>query len=129
MMGAQSVARSFESTTIQPSTEVLIGIGLWHALLGFVLVVGVFWLMEWRISGALIAGLVSIIMVVMVKAWLGPVLFDLTVQQRTTMLQIAIGCSFGGATLASIVFVPNLEKYSTQNDQGESEHSLTDIER
>lgn len=81
-----------------------------HAMIGAALMLGVFWLVEYQLRIALVAGVAAAIAILLVEGWLGPWMFNVTSGQKRLLIQLAAGGGLAGATIVGTVFTPNLSE-------------------
>lgn len=81
-----------------------------HALIGAALMLGVFWLVEYQLRIALVAGVVAAVGILLAEGWVGPRMFNITATQMRLLIQLAAGGGLTGATIVGTVFTPNVSE-------------------
>lgn len=89
----------------RPLLVFIIGV---HLILGATLMFGVFWLAEYQLRVALAAGIATVGVILAVEGWLGPRVFNITLDQTRLLIQFAAGGGIAGATIVGIIFTPNV---------------------
>jgi len=96
--------------TLEPTTIVIASIALWHLIIGATLVIGIYWLMEYRLQASFLFGIVAITVLLLVESTLGEIIFDLTYPELRMFVQLAIASTLIGATVSSLTFEPNIQR-------------------